>query len=282
MPGVFAQDDFTVTPRLTLSGSARVDRHNEFGTFVSPRVSALLRPAEPWTVRVSAGPRLFRADAVHRRDRGHRSRRASRRSATCDAERADNVSADVTWTRAPLEVTGDVLLLAHSTARSTSRETGRPDFPIEIVNADGPTQTRGTELIARYRREGFDVILTHMFLWSTEPNPDGRAGARCRSTRGIRRPSTCCKQIGPARIGFEVFYTGRQALDDNPYRDRGFPHVLFGGLIDWGVWLLTRLRQRGESRRRAADAGTPAGQADARRRWPLDGGRLGAARGTDS
>ena len=32
-----------------------------------------------------------------------------------------------------------------------------------------------------------------------------------------------------------MFYTGRQSLDDNPYRDRGFPHVLFGGLIDWAV-----------------------------------------------
>jgi hypothetical protein len=43
------------------------------------------------------------------------------------------------------------------------------------------------------------------------------------------------REIGPARIGFEVFYTGRQALEDNPYRGRGFPHVLFGGLIDWAV-----------------------------------------------
>jgi iron complex outermembrane receptor protein len=43
------------------------------------------------------------------------------------------------------------------------------------------------------------------------------------------------KQVGPARIGFEVFYTGRQSLDDNPYRMRGFPHLLFGGLVDWAV-----------------------------------------------
>jgi hypothetical protein len=26
------------------------------------------------------------------------------------------------------------------------------------VNADGQTRTRGTELIARYHREGFDII----------------------------------------------------------------------------------------------------------------------------
>ena len=25
------------------------------------------------------------------------------------------------------------------------------------------------------------------------------------------------------------------SLDDNPFRTRGFPHVLYGGLIDWGI-----------------------------------------------
>ena len=48
-------------------------------------------------------------------------------------------------------------------------------------------------------------------------------------------PFDVLKQVGPARVGFEVFYTGRQALEDNPYRSRGFPHVLFGGLIDRAV-----------------------------------------------
>jgi iron complex outermembrane receptor protein len=43
------------------------------------------------------------------------------------------------------------------------------------------------------------------------------------------------RQIGPARIGIEVFYTGRQALDENPYRARGRQHVLFGGLVDWAL-----------------------------------------------
>lgn len=32
------------------------------------------------------------------------------------------------------------------------------------------------------------------------------------------------------RIGVEVYYTGRQALEDNPYRRRGRPYVLFGVL----------------------------------------------------
>jgi outer membrane receptor for ferrienterochelin and colicins len=43
VPGVFVQDDYAVTSQLTLSGSARVDIHNRYGTFLNPRISALIR-----------------------------------------------------------------------------------------------------------------------------------------------------------------------------------------------------------------------------------------------
>ena len=39
---------------LAISASARLDRHNEFGTFVSPRISGLVRGG-PWSSRVSYG-----------------------------------------------------------------------------------------------------------------------------------------------------------------------------------------------------------------------------------
>jgi outer membrane receptor for ferrienterochelin and colicins len=114
-------------------------------------------------------------------------------------------------------------------------ETGRADLPIAIVNSKGLTKTRGTELIARRHVEGFDLILTHMYLWSREPNPDA-PGLR-ETPLNPRQAATfdLLRQIGPARVGFEVFYTGRQALDDNPFRDRGLSYVLFGGLIDWAI-----------------------------------------------
>ncbi len=42
-------------------------------------------------------------------------------------------------------------------------------------------------------------------------------------------------ELGPLRIGFEVFVTGRQSLDDNPYRQRGDPYVMWGALLDWNL-----------------------------------------------
>ena len=63
VPGVFLQDDIDVTRWLTLSVSGRADFHNVFGTFVSPRVSALLRGGA-WTSRLSVGSGFFAPSAL--------------------------------------------------------------------------------------------------------------------------------------------------------------------------------------------------------------------------
>ncbi|MBI3050111.1 MAG: TonB-dependent receptor [Acidobacteria bacterium] len=259
VPGVFAQDEFRAGRHLTLSGSARVDAHSEFGAFVSPRISALVRPAGGWSLRVSTGRGYF-APTPFTEETEALGLTPVAPLGTLRAERAETFSADVTWARAPLEVTATFF---HSRIHDalTAQETGRVDFPVAVVNVEGRTLTRGTELIARVHREGFDVIATHMYLWSTEPAPPaqratgaptppaawggsvrvGDPGPGGRGRREVplnpRHAATfdLLKQVGPARIGFEVFYTGRQALDENPFRRRGFPHVLYGGLVDWAV-----------------------------------------------
>jgi outer membrane receptor for ferrienterochelin and colicins len=234
VPAAFAQDEFRLTPRLTVSGSARVDAHSEFGTFVSPRVSVLIRPKQAWTVRMSTGRGYFAPTPFTEETEATGLTRVAPLGAL-KTERADNVSADVTWARRPFDVTATVFSSRIRGALDV-QESGRADFPITIVNLDGTTVTRGTELIGHFRREGdIDVILTHMFLWSTEPDPDGRSRREVPLNPRHSATFDLLKQIGPARVGFEVFYTGRQALDDNPFRRRGFPHVLFGGLVDWAV-----------------------------------------------
>jgi iron complex outermembrane receptor protein len=242
VPGVFAQDEFSPAAWVTLSASGRLDAHSEYGTFLSPRVSALLRSSAPWKARVSVGRGYF-APTPFTEETEATGLTPLAPLGALESERADSVLADVTWAKAPLEVTATVFYSRIEGALQL-RETGRTDFPIEIVNADGPTRTRGTELIARYHTGELDVIVTHMFLWSTEPDPDRndrRAGLSGPSRREVplnpRHSASfdALWEVGPLRFGFEVFYTGRQTLDDNPYRDRGAPYVLWGGLMDWRI-----------------------------------------------
>ncbi|HEX4932941.1 MAG TPA: TonB-dependent receptor plug domain-containing protein, partial [Gemmatimonadaceae bacterium] len=58
VPGMFVVYDVDVSPALSISASARVDAHSEYGTFFSPRVSALARSGG-WTSRLSVGSGFF-------------------------------------------------------------------------------------------------------------------------------------------------------------------------------------------------------------------------------
>ncbi len=60
VPGVFAQADVQATDWLAVSAGGRVDMHSEYGTFFSPRLSALLRQGA-WTSRASVGRGFFAA-----------------------------------------------------------------------------------------------------------------------------------------------------------------------------------------------------------------------------
>ncbi len=233
-PGVFAQDDFSVTQWLTLSASGRVDAHSEYGAFVSPRVSALMKAGGGWTGRVSAGRGHF-APTPFTEETEATGLSVVAPLSGVEAERADSFSADLAWARSPLEITS-TLFYSHVRGALQTRHDGAGDRPIVIMNADAPTRTRGTELIARFHREEpeLDVILTHMYLWSTEEDP-GRPGVRREVPLNPRHAASLdvLGELGPLRVGFEVFFTGRQSLDDNPYRQRGDAYVLWGALLDW-------------------------------------------------
>ncbi|GAB3772200.1 hypothetical protein GCM10028818_12120 [Spirosoma horti] len=62
--GGFVQDDWQVGDKVALQTGLRFDHHNTFGNFLLPRLSIKLKPADPWTVRLSVGtgyktPNLF-------------------------------------------------------------------------------------------------------------------------------------------------------------------------------------------------------------------------------
>jgi iron complex outermembrane receptor protein len=57
-PGAFGQADIQFNRSVLLSASARVDHHNVYGTFFSPRVSLLLRRGA-WSSRASVGSGFF-------------------------------------------------------------------------------------------------------------------------------------------------------------------------------------------------------------------------------
>ena len=168
--GVFGQDDFALNRRVTLSGSGRVDRHSEFGTFISPKLSALVRFGGGFTTRVSGG-RGHVAPTPFTDETEATGLTPLAPLGMLEPEKATSVSGDVTWSRAPMEVTATVFR-SHIQNALMFEELVSGPFGGRIVNAEEPTRTTGTEFIARFHEDDLDVILTHMFIWSTESNVD--------------------------------------------------------------------------------------------------------------
>jgi len=236
VPGVFAQDDYAPVAWLTLSGSGRLDIHNEFGTFVSPRVSALVRLGAEWTLRLSSGTGFFAPTPFTEETEATGLSRLAP-PGTLKPERGRSASLDVGWKRGPLELTAtlfrsvieDAVLLRETEAAVNAK-------PVEIINSSGPGRTMGSELIARFHRGEMDVIATHMFVWATEPDP--RTGVRHEVTLNPRHTAGVdwlWDIGGRGRLGVEVFYTGRQQLDDSPFRQESEPYLLWGVVGEWRI-----------------------------------------------
>lgn len=235
-PALFAQDDYAPVPWLTASASGRIDFHNEFGTFVSPRVSALARAGAGWTFRLSTGTGFYvPTPFTEETEATGLSRLAP--LGELDPERGRSLSIDVGWKSQLLDLTAtlfrstidDVLLLREGDSPAAAR-------PVEIVNASGPGRTRGTELIAKVDYGPFNLIATHMYLWSTEPDPE--TGIRREVPLNPRHSAGIdflWEIEGRGRLGVEAFFTGRQQLDDSPYLQESPAYWLFGIIGEWRV-----------------------------------------------
>jgi iron complex outermembrane receptor protein len=102
---------------------------------------------------------------------------------------------------------------------------------VRLANSPGTTRTRGTELLLRYRWGDFVATGSYVFTDATEQDPDEPGRRRVPLTP--RHPGglvAMWERHGRGRLGIEAYYTGRQSLDDNPYRDTGSPYIELGML----------------------------------------------------
>ena len=214
-PSIFMQDEIAITNKWTLAVSARADIHSEYGILATPRVSVLSRPAPGWTVRVAAGTGAF-APTPFTEETEETGLSRLRPLRGLRAERAHTTSLDVTRVFGSIEVTGTVfgsVVLQPVVTRNL--DTG----DVEFLNAPESTRTAGTELLLRYRREGFVALATHAWTRSTEFDADEevrRAVPLDAGTCGVVGMRSGGRRVG--RFAIEMYFIGKQDLDENPYR----------------------------------------------------------------
>ena len=222
-PGVFAQDDIDVRPWLSVSVSARADFHDEYGAFFSPRVSALGRSGR-WITRVSVGRGFFPATPLTEETEAAGLSRLTL-AAPLRAERGTSASLDVTHTAGPASITGTMFASRIADPLEVDREA------YMLGNLDEATTNVGAELLGTVRRAPFAVTGTYTYVRSRETERGGRFDVPLtpRHSAGV---VAMAESEDAGRIGVEVYFTGRQRLDVNPFRDESEPYVILGLLAE--------------------------------------------------
>lgn len=220
-PGVFLQDDISIAPWLSVSASARADFHNQYGTFLSPRVSGLFRWAG-WTSRLSAGQGFFAPSPLTEETEAAGLTRLQV-PVQLEAERGRSASLDITRALGPLSFT---TTLFASTVRHPIHVNRGDRY--EILNLPEPARNRGLEVLGTWRKQPFAVTTSYTYVRSSEVELSGRRSDVPLTPRHSLGLVGVWEQEGKSRLGVECYYTGRQRVEYDPYRTYSEPYVVFG------------------------------------------------------
>jgi len=249
VPAVFAQDEYTISPSLTLSTSARVDHHSRYGTILSPRWALLWRPrgkSSVWRVRTSYGTGFFAPTPLTEETEATGLERIMPLG-QLRAERAQGFSVDFNrvWKLQRGSVEANLTVFHSSVANAVNLiQSSAAPARFAFTNDPAPTYTFGTELLVQWRSGPLALIVAHGYVDSTEfPADAAHRGTVPLNPRHTGTFTMTWENPSAGRIGLESFYVGHQALTgagtDNPYRTTSPSYVLFGVSIQREVGPLT-------------------------------------------
>lgn len=221
VPGVFVQDEFSPATWIKLAAAGRVDSNNQYGTYVSPRVSALLRqPGSPWSLRASAGGG-FAAPTPFVEEVESTSLAALEPLRGLHAERSWTESLDGKWAQDPWDVNVSVF---NSVIRNPLETRPAAGNRLELVNDTQARRAPGGEVLIHYVVGPLQMIGSWSYINATQnaflvPHHSAELGGILES-----------EQLG--RIGLEANYIGVQRLQDDPYRSFSQPYLTVNALAE--------------------------------------------------
>lgn len=226
---VFAQDEFSPADWLALTVSARVDAHSDFGTVVSPRLSALFRLDPDVSLRASVGTGFAAAtpliDEVDDLGFGPLDPLRDVRE-----ERASSASLDLQWLAKPFDVNLSVFgsEVRHPLNVEESTTPGR----IVIRNDREPLRVRGAELLVGCAIDDLHLLASSTWLDVTEEAPDGGRRRAELVPEYSAELAGILEFEGHGRAGIEISLTGPQELHDDPNRTRTPPLLEINALAE--------------------------------------------------
>ena len=223
-PGVFVQDDIEIARWLSVSASARADFQSQYGTFFSPRISALVR-WHGWTSRLSAGQGFFAPTPLTEETEAAGLTRLVIPKPLV-AERGRSASFDLTHKIGPASAT---ITLFDSSVRHPINVDRTKRY--ELIKLAQPTHNVGLEFLGTLRKAPFSATLSYTYVHSRQFEFGERVDTPLTPRQSFGLVGMWEKEKA-GRIGIESYYTGHQRLEENPYRTESKAYVLFGILAE--------------------------------------------------
>jgi outer membrane receptor for ferrienterochelin and colicins len=222
-PGFLVQDDFDVTSWMSVSAGGRFDHHNVYGNFFSPRISALFR-ARGWSGRVSWGKGFFAPTPLTEETEAAGLARL-KIPQPLKAELGEGFSLDITKAVGVASATVTLFGTQVSNPSDVQRST------YSLVNLTRAIHNTGVEALVTFRPGPFNVVASYTYVQATKFDSGQRVEIPLtpRHSAGV---VGMWEKRDRGRVGVELYYTGRQRLEDNPFRQVSEPYFICGFLAE--------------------------------------------------
>jgi outer membrane receptor protein involved in Fe transport len=237
--GGFVQDDWQLTPTLSVQGGLRLDHHNQYGNFLLPRAAVLFKASPDVTLRLNGGFG-YRVPVPYVNELDEREIPLVQPLANLRAERSQGLNGDVNYQHRfasglslnlnqgffYTRLQDPLVLSAPLTLNYTT--------PLRWYNAAAPTVSQGLESYVRLRKDETEIYLGYLYTYARRrydaANPNVPLAAR-------HKLATVATQdlSEHLAVGIEASYTGRQYLDDGSSRP-GYPVVAALVRYTTGPW----------------------------------------------
>jgi outer membrane receptor for ferrienterochelin and colicins len=219
-PGLLAQLESPFGDMWSVVASARVDFHNVFGTFVTPRASVMYRPTNSFTLRLGGGTG-FKAPTIFVEEAEETGLANARSLTNIKAERVLSGSFDVNWQI----LLGDVGLSANGALFLASLQDAlivdADSLANEVLsfrNATGRTTNRGGELSLRLSYHDVKLSLGYTYLFADRSDRGHVEELDLNPRHMLGVVAVWEDHERGFKVGFENYWTGRQRLERNPFR----------------------------------------------------------------
>ena len=227
VPAAFVQDEFAPWSWLTIAASARVDAQNDYGTYVSPNLSALLHAQGAWSLRAAVADG-FTAPTPQLEDIQSTSLATLLPLHNLHAERARTASLDARWA----DEGWDVNVSAYTSEIRDPLEVIAVGERFELVNDPGIRRAPGTEVVVMYRLGPLESIASWNRVYATQTAATGIPSAVPLVPHSTAQIGTILESEKRGRVGLEVEYTGPQDLEDDPWRASSPGFIEFNALAE--------------------------------------------------